>query len=145
MAVEELYAIAAAMRQSAAGGLASDMRSELRRGRGPVKTAVTTSVLAGLPKRGRLNVWTAEFSYSYQVRGSRKIVAAVRVGKAGHDLQGLDGGLVIHPGNRYGRGWYSQPVPPGTISNPIQEEGGHQLELSAEVAMDKAAVKIISA
>ena len=112
MSAAELLAIAAAMRRSAAGGLASDMRSELRRGRGPVKTAVTTSVLAKLPHRGGLAVWASEFSYSYRVRGGRDIIAAVKVGKPGHDLKGLDEGLDIHPFYGSRAHWYNQAVPP---------------------------------
>jgi len=145
MAVEELYAIAAAMRRAGAGGIRSDTARSLRAGAGPVHAAVEASVLAKLPHRGGLAAWVADASFSYRVTAGLDVIARVRVGKAGHDLAGLDDGLVIHPGNRYGPGWYKQPVPPGTISDPIREEGGNQLEQAGVAAIDRAVVTIISA
>lgn len=147
MAVEELYAIAAAMRAEAGGLLARDVAQQLRKGRAPIHNAMVTSVLAKLPHRGGLGVWASEAKFSYRVRGKRDIIAAVKVSRSGlgiDDMQGLDNGRVIHP--FYGRRpWFSQVVPSGTVSNPIREEGGHQLELSAVVGIENAVIRIITA
>lgn len=146
MSAAELYAIAAAMRRAGAGGIASEAARALRAGEEPVHAAMVASVTAKLPHSGGLGAWVAEAKFSYRVRGGGDVVAAVRVGKAGHDLQDLDDGVVIHPDNsRRRRGWFSQEVPPGTISNPIREEGGNQLERAGVTAIDIAAAKIISA
>lgn len=139
------------MRRAGAGGIASDAARILRTGETPVHAAMVASVVAKLPHSGGLGAWVAESKFSYRVRGGGDVVAAVKVSrKSLHgwsaDLQGLDDGVVIHPDNsRRHRGWFSQGVPPGTISNPIQEEGGNQLERAAEIAIDLAAAKIISA
>lgn len=144
MAVAELYAIAAAMREAGAGGISRDTARTLRAGEIPIHNAMLESVISKLPHRGGLNVWVAGASFSYRVRGGGDVVAAIRVGKAGHHLRGLDDGLVIHP--FYGRGpWYNQGVLPGTISNPIREEGSNQLERAGVIAIDLAVAKIISA
>lgn len=151
MAVAELYAIAAAMRLAGSGGIARDTAKTLRRGGVPVHEAMVASVLAKLPHSGGLGVWVAEAKFSYRVRQGGDVVAAVRVSRRSMhgwtaDLQGLDDGVVIHPDNsRRHRGWFSQGVPPGTISDPIQEEGGNQLELAAVLAIESAAEKIIHA
>lgn len=145
MAVEELYAIAAAMRKAGGGGIRRDAARSLRRGAGPVSRAVKENVVTVLPHRGGLGLWVAQARVDYRVRqGGLDVVAHVRVGRAGHDLRGLDGGIVIHP--FYGRGpWSSQGVPPGSISNPIREEGGNQLEQAGVAAIDRAVAMIISA
>jgi hypothetical protein len=75
--------------------------------------------------------------------GASQSVTTVRVSKAGHDLQGLDEGLVIHPGNHYGRGWYHQAVVPNTISDPIVDEGGNQLEVAIRSAAEQLAERIV--
>jgi len=116
----------------------------MRRGRGQIRSAVEVSVLSKLPKRGGLNAWVAESSFSMTTRaGSSSSVTTVRVSKAGHDLQGLDGGLVIHPGNRYGSGWYHEAVVPNTISDPIVDEGGNQLEVAIHSAAERLAERIV--
>lgn len=144
MSAAELYAIAAAMRRAGAGGIATDAAVRLRAGGPPIRAAVKASVIAKLPHSGGLNAWVAASQFSYRVRAGGDVVAVVKVSKAGHDLRGLDDGLVVHP--FYGRGpWYNQVVPPGTISDPIREEGGNQLERAAVTAIDLAAAKIISA
>lgn len=144
MAVEELYLIAAAMRRAGAGGIARDTAVALRAGGPPIRAAVEASVLAKLPHRGGLAAWVAASRFGYRVRSGGDVIAAVKVGKTGHDLRGLDEGLVIHP--FYGHGpWFNQPVLPGTISNPIQKEGGNQLKRAGVIAIDRAAIMIISA
>lgn len=144
MSAAELIAIAAEMRRQGSGGIRSSAANALRRGGTPVHAAMVANVLTTLPHRGGLNAWVASAGFSYRVRSGADVVAAVRVGKAGHDLNGLDGGLVIHP--FYGRRpWSDQGVPPGSISDPIREEGGNQLELAGVIAIEEAAAKIISA
>src|SRR4249920_763187 len=99
MAIEELYAIAAAMRRAGNGQIRNDAARSLRAGREPVRQAVEESVLAKLPHRGGLAAWAADASFSFRVTAGLDVIARVRVGKSGHDLAGLDDGLVIHPGN----------------------------------------------
>jgi len=144
MAVAELYAIAAAMRRAGAGQIRNDAARSLRAGAGPVRAAVEASVLAKLPHRGGLAAWAASASFSYRVTAGADVIARVKVSKAGHDMAGLDDGLVIHP--FYGHSpWSTQPVPPNSISDPIREEGGNQLEQAGVAAIDRAVAAIISA
>lgn len=144
MAVAELYAIAAAMRKAGGGQIARDAARSLRGGAGPVHRAMQVNVLRVLPHSGGLAAWTADAVFSYRVRAGGSVIANVRVSKAGHDLQGLDDGLVIHP--FYGHSpWFNQAVAPNSISDPIHDEGGKQLEQAGVTAIDLAVVMIISA
>jgi hypothetical protein len=110
--------------------IVNEMAREIRRTAGPaIKSDVQAAALAKLPKRNGLNVWVANSRIRLLIRrGVNTAGVSVRVGKPGHDLRDLDGGVVRHPlrGNR--KYWYDQAVTPGVISNAITESGADVLE-----------------
>ena len=127
----ELHHIAGLCRTSRA---APDIAKGMRGARGPIASAVKLSLLGGLPKRNGLNAWAAECKVSVRTRASAlSSVTKVKVSKAGHDMQGIDDGLVIAP--FYGRSpWHHQAVVGNLISDPIRDEGGRKLRLAVEAA-----------
>lgn len=144
----ELHRIAAACkRESRSTQTANDFSRGMQGARGPIAAAVRMSAISKLPKRGGLNEWAAASSISFHaIRAGRSGGLAVRVSKAGHDIKGLDEGLVIHPDNRPGhRQWYSQGVVPETISDPIRDEGGDRLQEAVEDAALRMAERIVRA
>lgn len=142
----ELHRLAAAcFAESGGRRVTGDIARGMNGAQGSIRAAVVESVLAKLPKRGRLNAWVAEARITFRpIWRASAAGVNVRVGKAGHDLRGLDEGLVIHP--FYGHSpWYNQAVVPNTISTPIRDEGGDALERAIEEAASAMAERIARA
>ena len=71
-------------------------------------------------------------------------VTVSREGLGTDDMAGVDGGQIFHP--RWGSSpWYGQGVAPGSISDPIVDEGGDQLEEAVLGAADGVVRRIVSA
>lgn len=138
----ELHRIAAMCRVVASDGqIGRDVTRVTLQGREPIRAAFKAHAMSVLPKRGGLNAWVAESRMTFRPRSSG---VTVRVSKAGHDLAGLDRGLVIHP--FYGHGpWFNQAVVPESISEPIRDEGGSVLEAACLFALEHAAERIARA
>lgn len=146
MAIEELYAIAAEMRYQGRQGIRNETAKQLRRGKTAIGQAVKTNLILVLPHRGGLGAWASEGKFYMPVSVGTRVVGRARYSRPGHDMQGLDDGLVIHPYyNNPRMPWYKQGVPPNSISDPIREEGGHWLELAGVIAIEEAAVSIARA
>lgn len=94
-----------------------DLRKELlKAGREigkPIKAEIAASALATLPRRGGLAAVIARARVRVSTRLSGRNVGVSIIGKlAGHDVKGIDEGLVRHP--VYGRGtWVAQRITPG--------------------------------
>lgn len=141
----ELYQLAAAMRREGVSPrIAQDIGAGLRAGRAGIKSAFKTHAMAALPTRGGLDAWVVSSSFRSPVRvGARTARMSIVVSKPGHDLDGLDSGLVIHP--FYGRRpWSNQGVPPGSISRPILEKGEDVLHDAVVDAAEGACRRIVS-
>ena len=145
----ELRRLALAIRKE--GGnpqVAQDIGKGLRRSRSAIREAFRSSVLAKLPASGGLNRWAAAADFRSPVRVSARTaqmnITVSRAGLGVDDMAGLDDGRIIHP--RWGRGpWYNQGVQPGTVSNPIVDEGGDRLEEAVEDAAGGVVERIIRA
>jgi hypothetical protein len=141
----ELYHLAAVMRREGTNPrVAQDIGAGLRAGRSAIKANFRTHAMAVLPTRGGLDAWVVSSSFRSPVRvGARTARMSVVVSKPGHDLAGLDGGLVIHP--FYGqRPWSHQGVPPNSISKPILEKGEDVLHDAVVDAADGVCRRIVS-
>ena len=145
----ELRLVAAAIRKEGRNpAVAQDIARGLRRGRPRIKAAFQASVLSKLPAGGGLNRWAAAASFRSPVRTSaltaRMNITVSRSGRGIDDMAGLDAGWVIHP--RWGKSpWYGQAVQPGTVSEPIVDEGGNRLEEAVEDAADRVVQRIVRA
>lgn len=127
--------------RTAGVGFASDIIGSLMGAEPEIAAAMKANVTAVLPKSGGFNAWVADsrvrltpkragLSAGVTVRVSRGSL----IGPVPADLSGLDAGRAIHP--TYGRSpWYGQSVAPLSISDPIREEGGDQLE---QALLDRA-------
>lgn len=149
----ELRQIAAMCKAVASDGeIARGVTKVTMRGEGAISTAFRVHAVAVLPHRGGLGAWVAESKVNFRaIRGSQDGGARIKVGRGTRhgwraDLDGLDGGVAIHPDNsRAHRGWFSQPVPPESISEPIRNEGGNVLEAACLFALEDAAERIARA
>jgi hypothetical protein len=144
----ELRRVAALIRAEGIGPqVARDITDGTFRGRETIRAAFKASALAKLPKSGGLNRWVASSRMTFR-RKRGTLIGGMRVnvgrnsmvGRA--ELEGLDQGLVIHPGNAYGRGWYSQSVIPDTIEEPITEQGGLVLYAGVLYAGERLVARI---
>lgn len=101
-----------------------ELRRELYRGiqraANPLKEVAKRSARANLPSRGGLNEWVASSSFSVSTRGGQNPAVRFAGRKTGHDLRALDRGRLRHPlyGNR--RHWFTQQIPPGWFSRPME-------------------------
>jgi hypothetical protein len=142
----ELRQLALAMRREGVNPrVAQDIGSGLRRGRSRIKANFRSHAMAALPTRGGLDAWVVSSSFKSPVRvGARVARMNIAVSKPGHDLDGIDSGLVVHP--FYGKKpWSHQGVPPGSISKPILAEGEDVLEESVIDAADGVCQRIVNA
>lgn len=105
-----------------------DLRKELlRSGRQlgpPVKAEIHSSALVLLPKRGGLAGLIAGAKVRVSTRLTPGKVGVRFIGKwSGHDLEGIDEGLVRHPvrGNR--KAWVEQKIPAGYWSKVFKGPG----------------------
>lgn len=116
-----------------------DLRRELlragRRMSAPIKAEVAASARTTLPRRGGLSTAVAAAKVTAATRLSgRDVGVTFSTQWAGHDLEGIDRGLVRHPvyGNR--RRWVAQPVRPGYWTRAFEGPGAaiaHELFLAA--------------
>src|SRR5215216_4340171 len=141
----ELRRVASVIRLVGSDGqIAKDITNEMRTGDASIRAAFQAHAMAVLPKRGGLNAWVADSRVSFRpIRGARRGGQHVSVGRNSligrSELEGLDAGLVIHPDNsRHHRGWFSQGVPPNSISEPIEDQGGRVLQGAVLFAAKRA-------
>jgi hypothetical protein len=117
---DKLARLAAAVQQTA-----PEVRKELLGGiRKTAKPAITDirAETSTLPQRGGFGggVAAAKFGVRTQTHG-KNVGVKIQGRQTGHDIAGVDAGLIRKPlfGNR--AHWFSQPVRPGFFTRPIEE------------------------
>lgn len=129
----ELRRVAARIRAEGTGPqVARDITNETYENRKSITAAFKSSAMANYPKSGGFNAWVADSRVTFR-RKRGALVGGMRVNvgrntmwgkQARAELEGLDAGHAIHPGNKFGPGWYGQSVKPNAIEQPITDRGG---------------------
>jgi hypothetical protein len=126
---------------------AKDLRKELlragqRMGK-PIKAEIAESALAMLPARNGLAASVASAKIRVSTRLTGRNVGVSFIGRwSGHDLKGINQGLVRHPvhGSKV---WVSQRVPPGyyfkPFDGPAAEAGRDEFLQAVDIISKKLA------
>jgi hypothetical protein len=147
----ELRRVAALIRAEGTGPQVARDITELTHAGGPrIRAAFKAHATAVLPSSGGLNAWVASSRVTFtRKRGALVGGMRVNVGRNTRwgsqvraELEGINAGLVIHPGNRFGPGWYGQSVRPNAIEQPITTAGGRVLQGAVESAAERLVARI---
>ena len=124
-----------------------DLRRELYRGLNratkPLKEAAKANTAAKLPQRGGLAARVSRARYSTKGRAGKNPSVSIVVKDSKNrsvDLKAIDAGQVRHPTFKDGP-WVTQPVPAGTITDPMME-GVDDVRVQLLAAIDAVATKL---
>src|ERR1044072_2764056 len=142
----ELRRVAALLRAEGTGPrVAKDITDEMHNVGPRIRAAFKAHALNTLPKRGGLNAWVAKSKVTFR-RKRGALIGGMRVNVGRNtrwgsqvraELEGIDRGRVIHPGNGFGPDWYGQSVGPNSIERPITVAGGRVLQGAVENAAEE--------
>lgn len=124
-----------------------DLKRELMRaGREigkPVKAEIAASAAATLPQRGGLAALIAKARIRVSTRLSGRSVGVSFIGKwSGHDLKGIDEGLVRHPVRGNPGRWVAQRITPGFWTKVFDTEAPRIAHEEFLKAVDEVARKL---
>jgi hypothetical protein len=136
---QQLEELSAVLKRVDDRELRKRMLSGLREAGKPMARAAEDAARAKLPKGGGFNEWVAGSKFAIRSRTSGKN-AGVRVGatKRGHDLVGMNEGVVRHPVFG-GPGWSVTHVRPHWWQDAIETHADDTREALGEVLDDIAA------
>jgi hypothetical protein len=119
--------------------LRKDMLRGLRNAGKPLTGAVESAASSKLPQAGGLNQWVASSKFAVRTRASGSS-ASIRVvaTKRGHDLVGMNEGVVRHPVFG-GSGWSVTRIRPGWWQDAIEDRADETREALGEVLDDISA------
>lgn len=126
---------------------AKDLRKELlKAGREmgkPIKAEIAKSARATLPGRGGLAASIAAAKVRVSTRLSGRNVGVSFIGRwSGHDLKGIDEGLVRHPVHGNTKRWVAQSVPAGYYTKVFTGSGAKVAREEFLKAVEAVAAKL---
>lgn len=122
----------------------AELRAGIKLAVSPLVRSVQAQALETLPKRGGLNAWVADATYTTSVIASgNRVGIRIKGTKKGHDLEAVDAGVVRHPvfGNR--NAWRVTNVQPGYFTKPLQASAPI-VEASLLAVLDRQIAKLRS-
>lgn len=122
--------------------LRKDLLAGIRKVGKPVIADVRSEATSTLPSRGGFAGGIAGAQFGVRTRTSGKAAGVRIVGRQpGHDIEGIDAGLLRKPlfGNR--ASWHSQPVRAGFFTRPV-EESVDELQRGIVTVLNQMADKI---
>jgi hypothetical protein len=136
---QQLEELAALLKRTGGNELRKDMLRGLREAGKPMARAAQDAARAKLPRSGGLNEWVAGSKYGIRTKTSGRS-AGIRVvaTKRGHDLVGMNEGLVRHPVFG-GPGWSVTRIKPGWWQDAIESHADQTREALGEVLDDISA------
>jgi hypothetical protein len=136
---ERLAELAAVLKRLDDNELRKDMLRGLRAAGKPLARAAQGAARAKLPRGGGLNEWVAGSKFAIRTKTSGRSAGIRVVGtKRGHDLVGMNEGLVRHPVFG-GPGWSVTRIQPGWWQDAIEGHAGQTREALGEVLDDISA------
>lgn len=138
---EDLARVAGAV-QRVEPKLRKELLAGIRKAVKPSIVEVKAEALSTLPAEGGLNRFVATSKIGVRTRSSgRRAGIRVVATKGGHDLVGINDGMVRHPvfGNR--KVWVSQRVDGGFYSEPLTE-GAPRIQKEIKGTMDRILAQI---
>jgi hypothetical protein len=136
---QQLAELSALLKRIDGGELRKDMLRGLRAAGKPMARAAEDAARAKLPRGGGLNEWVAGSKFAIRTRASGKSASIRVVGtKRGHDLVGMNEGVVRHPVFG-GPGWSVTRIRPGWWQDAIEGHAEQTREALGEVLDDIAA------
>lgn len=140
---EQMAKLGADLKKAAAVDLRRELLRSGREMGKPIKVEIADSALAELPKRGGLAALIAAAKVRVSVRLTGRSVGVRFIGKwSGHDLKGIDEGLVRHPvrGNR--KVWVAQKVAAHYFTRVFDGPGAKIARDQWLAAVDRVAAKL---
>jgi hypothetical protein len=126
---------------------AKELRKELlKAGREmgkPIKAEISKSALEVLPKRGGLAASIAKAKVRVSTRLTGRNVGVSFIGRwSGHDLKGIDEGLIRHPVLGHRKVWVAQNIAAGYFTKVFDGPGAKIARAEFLKAVDAVAAKL---